>query len=296
MTTSDTAGPAVRVLAVHDDSSVRDAIHTALVGLPLSVVTASEIEGVADEFTDDAPEVVLCRRADVDRVQSSKSGARLSRLPFVILLRNRHEEFDESDDQIDDVVEVPVDVDLLRLRLRTVRRVVLRERQLRELARQDSLTGLPNRRACDEALRREWERAVRYGRPLSCAVVDVDRFKSVNDERGHLEGDRLLARIGAVAAAGVRSSDFAGRYGGDEFLLLLPETELAAAQVCCERLVEAVTEALQGSGAGGSEPTITVGVGERTPSMQRAADLVAAADANLRAGKRAGGNRVAVAD
>jgi diguanylate cyclase (GGDEF)-like protein len=110
----------------------------------------------------------------------------------------------------------------------------------RLLARVDSLTGLPNRRAIIKALRAELSRVKRSGRPFSLVLFDCDRFKQINDRRGHAAGDDVLRRIGDSLRQHTRPYDCAGRWGGDEFLIVLPEADLDHARGIAERLSAAM--------------------------------------------------------
>jgi two-component system, cell cycle response regulator len=109
-------------------------------------------------------------------------------------------------------------------------------RKLKKMALVDGLTGLANRRSFDEALARECDRLKRYGGSLTLALADVDHFQTCNDTYGHLMGDDLLRDVGAIVAGSIRSSDLASRYGGDEFAVILPETDISAARLVLERL------------------------------------------------------------
>jgi diguanylate cyclase (GGDEF)-like protein len=110
-----------------------------------------------------------------------------------------------------------------------------RER-IEELSRRDPLTGLTNRRWLDEVLRLESERAKRYGAPLSLVMIDLDHFKDVNDTFGHAAGDQVLKATAAALESAARMTDVVGRYGGDEFVVLLPNTELDHAGMLAERM------------------------------------------------------------
>ena len=114
-------------------------------------------------------------------------------------------------------------------------------RHLRYLAYRDALTGLYNHRYFQEQLTHEVERAQRYGHQLAVLMLDVDRFKQVNDTYGHLMGDTLLNYVAQLISAKVRSSDMAARYGGDEFAVILPETDPAKAIAVAEKLRKAVS-------------------------------------------------------
>lgn len=109
-------------------------------------------------------------------------------------------------------------------------------RQERERAQQDALTEIPNRAAFDERINAEIARHKRHGRELSLAVIDIDKFKRVNDNFGHKAGDKVLKSVAEICAANVRASDFLARYGGEEFVLVLPETPLVQAHHVAEKL------------------------------------------------------------
>lgn len=113
--------------------------------------------------------------------------------------------------------------------------------RLRHLAYHDSLTSLYNHRYFHDHLHSEFERARRYRHPLSVAMLDVNRFKEVNDQYGHLAGDKLLSFLGRLIGENVRSSDIAARYGGDEFAVILPETDGEAARLVASKIIDAVS-------------------------------------------------------
>jgi diguanylate cyclase (GGDEF)-like protein len=152
---------------------------------------------------------------------------------------------------------------------------------LAEVARTDDLTGLPNRRAWDEALERELARAQREGTPLCIGLADLDQFKVYNDDHGHQAGDRLLKQIAASWAAELRATDVLARYGGEEFALALPGCDINDASVLAERLRAATPEG----------QTCSVGLvswdGEETSER-----LFGRADKALYAAKEAGRDRV----
>ncbi len=174
--------------------------------------------------------------------------------------------------------------------------------ELETLARRDGLTGLLNRRGADEQLAHEFARHRRNGRPFSVAVIDIDHFKAVNDTHGHAAGDEVLRDVAHALADQVRQSDLVARQGGEEFLLLMPETDLAGARKVCEKLRAAVAAVrvplLAAEAAGDSRAvavTISIGLagmvaGEAAPAGP--AMLVEAADRALYAAKQAGRNRV----
>ncbi|HEX6201597.1 MAG TPA: diguanylate cyclase [Thermoanaerobaculia bacterium] len=175
---------------------------------------------------------------------------------------------------------------------------VFENARLFESATYESLTGLLRREAILERLEIELHRAIRHHRPLTVGLADLDHFKAVNDRFGHLAGDSLLKRIAEALASSLRDTDAVGRYGGEEFLLVLPETTLPGAQVAAEKMRRAV-EAVRLTMDDGSEVSVTVSIGLAEIGLLRdpageptAREMIAAADAALYRAKHAGRNRV----
>ncbi len=164
----------------------------------------------------------------------------------------------------------------------------------RELADLDGLTHLPNRRRFELDVDTEWERCRRYGRPMSMVMMDLDHFKRLNDEHGHLLGDEVLREVAAAVTAVLRTTDTAYRYGGEEIAVLLRETGLEDATVAAERVREAVS-----SLAFPAHPRVSVtgsaGVATRSTAMAHFTELVAEADGALYEAKRLGRDRVVTA-
>ena len=161
---------------------------------------------------------------------------------------------------------------------------------LSRLALTDPVTALANRRGGEEALAREVARARRTGSPLSLVLFDIDRFKNINDRAGHAVGDRVLRGISEILSASQRGSDLAMRWGGEEFLVLLPDVGLAGARIFAERVRENVQN-LAVADAG--RITVSAGVSELVGEEDSAVAL-ARADANLYRAKAGGRNRVEV--
>ena len=165
-------------------------------------------------------------------------------------------------------------------------------RRVASQATTDGLTGLANRRTLDEELVLEWRRADRVGDSLAFILLDLDDFKRVNDTHGHQAGDAVLRAVGQVLLEGVRQVDLAGRYGGEEFALVLPETDLPGALKLAERLRVAL-ETTPVELADGKTLQVTASFGVALKDELSSADeLVAVADEALYAAKRAGKNRV----
>ena len=158
----------------------------------------------------------------------------------------------------------------------------------------DALTGAHNHRYLEMALDAEVKRATRHGHTLCVAYIDLDKFKPVNDEFGHRVGDRVLADVGRLLLASVRESDTLGRLGGDEFMIILPETDLSGAQIFSERLRQRVGEYVfrLSSNVTVGHVTCSIGVAECVGSEMSADELKNAADEAMYRAKKSGGNRV----
>jgi len=165
-------------------------------------------------------------------------------------------------------------------------------RRVASQAAVDSLTGLANRRTLDEELALEWRRAHRVGDSLAFVLLDLDDFKAVNDSHGHQAGDAVLRAVGEILGAGVRHVDLAGRYGGEEFALILPETDLPGALKLAERIrARLETTAVELPSGESLHATASFGVAVND-ELTAAEQLVAAADEALYAAKAAGKNCV----
>jgi len=162
--------------------------------------------------------------------------------------------------------------------------------KLRELSNRDGLTRLFNRRYVEAALEKEFNRARRYNSKLSVILTDIDFFKKVNDVYGHLTGDEVLRVISQRLASGLRSSDVLGRYGGEEFLVVLPETDRQGAQVLAERLRNVVQAGPVVTDDESLTINISLGVTELRDNTMTYAQLIAEADLALYQSKKNGRN------
>ncbi len=176
-----------------------------------------------------------------------------------------------------------------------LQRVAESARAYERLAKEDALTGLANRRELDRVLSSEFARAVRTGRPLSLVLADIDHFKRINDEHSHAVGDEVLKHVAQLLKHACRKIDSVGRYGGEEFLLVLPETELEEALQICERLRKSIAAGVAaGTGAGKNPlPDITMSFGVASLADDTTHErLIARADAKLYQAKFSGRNQV----
>ncbi|MDX1659587.1 MAG: diguanylate cyclase [Nitriliruptorales bacterium] len=173
------------------------------------------------------------------------------------------------------------------------------ERQSRELegiANRDELTGVMNRRGFETVFRRELERAGRYGHPTALLLLDIDHFKQVNDTHGHPAGDAVLQGVAQEITAAVRGVDRVGRWGGEEFAVLLPETDADAARMVAERIRRLVAQRVVDTAAGRIAVTVSIGMAVADPDdVPDASALLDTADEALYAAKDRGRNRVEAA-
>jgi diguanylate cyclase (GGDEF)-like protein len=167
--------------------------------------------------------------------------------------------------------------------------------EIYQLATHDALSELVNRRHFCELADKEIARSVRHGRRLALCIIDVDLFKPVNDHYGHIEGDEVLRRLAAVIREHVRDDDIAGRIGGEEFAVLLCESDTDAALAFAERLRLAVAAAAFAPGGQPRQVTVSIGIAAVTPTRATRATLMAAADAALYRAKAEGRNATRVA-
>ncbi|GAB4122159.1 MAG: hypothetical protein Fur0040_02620 [Sideroxydans sp.] len=311
----------LRVLVVEDDRAMRTVLEKVLAAAGHRVVVAADGRAALELVRLHKPQVVI-----TDWVMPGLDGPalcrELRRLPdsrnlYLILLtaQSSAERLIEAFEAgADDYLVKPLTPKIFFARLRAAQRVVQlqeelafdREQLLRfshelseanqRLQRQaltDALTGLPNRRHAIERLEQEWALTVRGERKLSCLMVDIDHFKAVNDRHGHQVGDLALKQVADILRRAARTQDVVCRYGGEEFLVICPDTPCEAAVQCAERLrLNVAAEALPLADGATLDLTISIGVGckdERTATLE---DLLIQADNRLYAAKAGGRNRV----
>lgn len=176
--------------------------------------------------------------------------------------------------------------------VRFSRELAASNERLQRMALTDALTELPNRRFAMERLEQEWALSLRGDRTLSCMMVDIDRFKAINDEFGHQTGDDALKLVADTLRQSARAQDVVCRYGGEEFLVLCPDTGIEAAHQCAERLRQNVAGLVLNTPAGNVDLTISIGVAEKEEDVDSIYGLLTRADERLYAAKQAGRNRV----
>jgi two-component system, cell cycle response regulator len=304
----------MRVLVADDDPLVRQVL-CALVRAFGYSVQAAEDGLEAWEIIQAEPITLLISDWQMPRLDGPAlirqiRAAGLPRYVSCLLLTVRDQRTDRIhglDAGADDYLVKPVDPDELRARLAVIARMLRLEQdlrdsnarlqqlaeQLRHQAAHDALTGLLNRQGLQSQAARELARAERAGQPLAALLLDIDHFKQVNDQHGHAVGDQALAHVAALLHAALRPYDLVGRWGGEEFLLLLPNTTPAAACAIAERVrtrIAATPLVIANQRMITLQASIGIaGCFAGAPDLDT---LVAAADQALYAAKAAGRNRV----
>ena len=240
-----------------------------------------------------------CRADDLRMIDAIKRDTDLFTAGVVVTARRL-----DVDDALDglargahDVLVDPVSEAELAVSVRSAARTGALQEELRSravdlerLAYSDGLTGVPNRRFLERQLQALVSGATRHGRPLAVALVDLDHFKAVNDGHGHAAGDVVLTEVARRIAGRLRASDHVGRFGGEEFLVLLPDTDADAAAAVTEGLREEI--ARDPVRADSAIVPVTASIGWATWDGDQIADLLARADEALYRAKAAGRDRV----
>ena len=306
--------PSARILVVDDHEDNVELLRLRLESWGYEVDSAMDGAEALHRVEETPPDLIL-----LDIMMPSVDGMEVARrvkgnpdLPFIPIIMQTA--LDTTEDKVegleagaDDYITKPIDFAELQARMRSMLRIKRlqeeleeRERQLMEanerlryMSQTDGLTGLDNRRHLEERLDEMFQHAKRLNEPFSCVMCDLDRFKSVNDTYGHQAGDAVLRQLAGILTDVAREVDRVGRYGGEEFMLLLPGTVLDAAVTFAERVrkqVEAHTFTFDG---GTLQRTASFGVAAWPhPRIANCDTLVKAADDALYVAKETGRNKV----
>ena len=300
--------PQGHILLVDDNPDNLDIVSTRLEFLGYRVDTVATGDDALTQFKESPPDLVLLdvMLPGIDGYEVARRIRADESVPYVpiILVTAR----DSTEDKVtgldagaDDYLTKPINFPELEARVRSMLRIKKLQDQLEasnkkleQLSISDGLTGLFNHRHVHEVLVKEFDRSMRSHEPLSVAMLDLDRFKSVNDTYGHQAGDAVLRRLAKILKATAREVDVLGRYGGEEFLAVLPGTELHDAAVFAERVREAVAEARFAIDDGNAiSMTVSGGVASwPSHEINDAKSLIEMADRALYAAKEGGRDRI----
>ncbi|MBU4528030.1 sensor domain-containing diguanylate cyclase [Hoeflea sp.] len=179
--------------------------------------------------------------------------------------------------------------------VRDISERIMLQNELVRLASADPLTGQLNRRAFLESFEREWSRALRYKSGLSLLMLDIDHFKHVNDAYGHDVGDQVICRVAELVRSSLRDLDILGRWGGEEFIAVLPHTEIRAARSLAERIRETIAgQSLEAEGHKPFSVTVSIGLAEIGAGGTAHQQMIKFADNALYEAKNAGRNQVVI--
>jgi len=291
-----------KLLIVDDEASVLSVLNRILSG-EYEIITAKTGNEALTLAQEQHPHLILLDilLPDLDGynvIVQLKSNEETNAIPVIFITGLSSEEDEEKSFLLGatDYIIKPFKPAAIRARIRKHLEILNQMKALEGIGLTDSLTGLPNRRSFEDRMEMEWRRAAREQKPLSFLMVDFDGFKIYNDTYGHLQGDSLLrAAAGVFTAWAKRPADHPARLGGEEFGILLPDTELKPALA----IAEGIRAAIEGlrlpvkESKKLSSVTVSIGVNSIVPQRNNSiTDFIAGADEALYAAKKAGKNRI----
>jgi two-component system, cell cycle response regulator len=300
-----------RVLMVEDSRVSLEVYAQRLERRGYQVATALSAEAARGELENSLPDLILLdvfmpKVSGFDFLRELRSAPRTATVPIILIsaLSDTQHIVEGLELGANDYVTKPIVMPILTARMEAllrsselVRRLEVQTELLAKLAAFDDLTGSFNRRSMFHHLEAELSRSRRYGRSLAVLMADIDHFKKVNDQHGHLVGDRALRWVATTLQNELRSMDFLCRYGGEEFCAILPETNQPGAARAAERIRSALERQAFAVDGLSLSLTISVGAAAWTPvDKEEIPDLLARADRALLDAKRAGRNRIQVAE
>jgi two-component system, cell cycle response regulator len=290
------------VLIIEDHPDQRDLLAIVLQREGYKVVTAANgLEALErleqDEVHIALSDIMMPKMDGFELINKIRNNSALRHI-YIILITARIQEGDRVrglDLGADDYITKPFSFSELLARVRVGSRVVQYQQHLEYQTQIDSLTGLFNRRAFEKKIGEEFERSKRYGHPLSVVILDIDNFKKINDTYGHHGGDAALVRISEILRERSRRSDFPSRFGGEEFVLVLPETDQDSAIQVARKFHEEIRSCSFGTV---DKPfVLTVSMGLTSSTKKEYSDwreMVADADCALYQAKNTGKDRIEI--
>ena len=297
LTAKESANPS-RILIVDDEETVAGSHSEVLKAAGLLTRVLNDPSGIDEALKEIAPDLILmdvympeCTGIELATVIRQQEAFVSVPIVFLSAETNLDQRMLALRQGGDDFLTKPVDPSQL---VSVVRSRIQRFRMLRSALEHDGLTGLLNHSKLKDRLEIEVLRSKRSGAPLTFAMIDLDDFKSVNDVHGHAAGDRVLISLAKLLLQRLRRTDIAGRYGGEEFAVILPETDSGGAHTVLEAVRRAFSTVHHVAGQREFRVTLSCGLAE-FPAWRSAEAIASAADAALYRAKREGKNRVVVA-
>ncbi|MBE0487319.1 sensor domain-containing diguanylate cyclase [Marinobacter sp.] len=274
-----------------------------------SGITASHIrDQVLFDVFPDIPKAWLSRKVDAVAMLNTRAFTSWEQRPYLFRFRNTRpitgtEEYMFQNLTISPLTSTTGAVDKICLLIYDVTEFASSKRaleraneQLAKLSMTDRLTGLLNRGTWENLVDAEYERYRRYNQDTCLVMFDIDHFKPVNDTYGHLAGDEVIRHTAQTTRNGIRQSDSAGRYGGEEFGIILPETDAENARILCERIRETIEKSTVETSAGDITYTISMGIAQLTAEPENYMQWMQKADEALYAAKESGRNKVVIGE
>ncbi|MCL2265952.1 MAG: diguanylate cyclase [Treponema sp.] len=289
-------------ILIVDDENVNIKVLARILGSEYIIYTASSGMDAIESAKVHKPDLILLDilMPDMDGYQTLsllKKTEEIYKIPVIFITGLDSDEDEVKGLSLDavDYITKPFSSTVVKLRVRNQIQIITQMRMIEELSYMDQLTGLSNRRSFDERLKMEWKQAIREKTNISLLMMDLDKFKNINDIYGHMHGDLVLQTVaGIIKQVYRRPGDFAARWGGEEFVILLPNTSVEGAVEIAEKLRTRVenTEITHENGEI-TKITISVGVRAVVPDNGITVDtFVSEADKALYAAKAAGRNKV----
>ncbi|MCL2175914.1 MAG: diguanylate cyclase [Treponema sp.] len=293
-------------LLIVDDENANLKILTHILGSEYTIYTASNGLNALQKAKELQPDLILLDilmpgMDGYETLSTIKTTEEIKRIPVVFITGLDSEEDEEKGLSLDaaDYITKPFSVPIVKLRVRNQIQIVNQLRTIERLSMIDQLTNLPNRRSFDIRLGVEWKQAIREKLPISLLMLDLDKFKDLNDTYGHQSGDIVIKYLADVFQRSLkRPSDFTARWGGEEFIVLLPNTPLEGAMDVAENIrVNVENSSIKIVDGTNLKITVSIGVTSITPAQNSSTEMfIAKADRAMYMAKEAGRNKVISAD
>jgi len=295
--------PKNTILIVDDEMPNLMAL-TRILGSEYTIYTAENGADAVKKAIEFLPDLILLdivmpEMDGYEALAALKKSEETHKIPVVFITGLSSSEDEEKGLSLEaaDYISKPFSAQTVRLRVKNQIQIVNQLRTIEHLSMIDQLTGIPNRRSFDERLGIEWKQAIRESQPISILIVDIDKFKDYNDTYGHQQGDVVLRTVATILEQSLRRpADFVSRWGGEEFVVLMPNTPLEGAMEVAEQMRKGIEkqEILFASGLT-TNVTVSIGLNTQSPVHGNSAELFFSnADKALYVAKELGRNRVYV--
>jgi diguanylate cyclase (GGDEF)-like protein len=292
-------------LLVVDDENINLKVLNQILGAEYTIYTASNGKSAIEKAKEYKPDLIILdiimpEMDGYETLKEIKKSDDIKHIPVIFItgLSNDMDEEKGLSLNAADYITKPFSATIVKLRVHNQIQIVNQMRTIERLSMMDQLTNLPNRRSFDERLNMEWKVAVRDQTPISILMIDIDKFKHINDTFGHQKGDIVLQEISRIYPKEFkRPSDFAARWGGEEFVALLPHTHAEGSFEIAERIRNVIEDTEIKLGKDTTyKITVSIGVNTVIPSVDASIDaFITNADMALYEAKDTGRNRVVAA-